>query len=352
MKSIVFCDDIAASLTDYLSQSKYDKIYVLVDTYTREKCLPRIFYIPALEEANLLTIDAGDRHKDIRQVMHVWDVLSQTGASRASLLINLGGGMVTDLGGFAAATFKRGIHTVNIPTSLMASVDAAVGGKTGINFCGLKNEIGAFYMPECVLIDCGFLHTLDKDNMLSGYAEMIKHGLISSVENWKNVMTFDAIAPQLDVKALNGLVEKSVAIKTQIVAEDPHERGIRKALNFGHTVGHAFESLSFEKQHPILHGHSVAAGMISELFISYKQCGFPIDAMNQTIRFIKENYPPFVFDCNDYEKLYECMTHDKKNDSRIIRFTLLADIGKVRINQETDKKLIFEAFDFYRDMIF
>jgi 3-dehydroquinate synthase len=349
MNEVIFCRDIAVELAAYLSRNRYDKIYVLTDTNTRATCLPRIGRLPALAGATHLTVEAGDLHKDIRQVTDVWNVLSQTGASRASLLVNLGGGMVTDLGGFAAASFKRGIHTVNIPTTLMASVDAAVGGKTGINFNGLKNEIGAFYMPDCVLIDCGFLHTLDRDNLLSGYAEMIKHGLIRSTGLWADVLNFDPTAERLDAERLGRLVEQSVAVKTHIVAQDPHEKGIRKALNFGHTVGHACESLSFGRRRPLLHGHAVAAGLISELFLSHTCCGFPADAMRQTIQFIKTTYPPFIFDCRDYDTLYECMTHDKKNEHGTIRFTLLSDIGKVRINQEMEKERVFEAFDFYRE---
>jgi 3-dehydroquinate synthase len=352
MNEVIFCKDIAAELASYLSRSEYDKIYVLTDTNTRETCLPRIGRVPALAGATHITIDAGDLNKDIRQVTAVWNVLSQTGASRASLLVNLGGGMVTDLGGFAGASFKRGVHTVNIPTTLMASVDAATGGKTGVNFNGLKNEIGAFYMPDCVMIDCGFLLTLDRDNLLSGYAEMIKHGLIHSRELWTDVLNFELTTGNLDAETLSRLVEQSVAVKTQIVAADPHEKGIRKALNFGHTAGHAYESLSFAVQRPLMHGHAVAAGLISEMFLSHKCCGFPVDVMRQTIHFIKANYPPFIFSCKDYETLYEYMTHDKKNEHGTIRFTLLAGIGEVLINREAKKKQILESFDFYRDTAF
>ncbi|MDR1407440.1 MAG: 3-dehydroquinate synthase [Tannerella sp.] len=353
MSEVIFCSDhIAAELTSYLSRRVYDKIYVLTDTHTRETCLPLLDGVPALDGATHAVIEAGDMHKDIAQVIDVWRVLSRTGASRASLLINLGGGMVTDLGGFAASSFKRGIHTLNIPTTLMAAVDAAAGGKTGINFNGLKNEVGAFYMPDCVMIDCGFLRTLDRDNLLSGYAEMIKHGLISSVGLWADALNSEWTAGRPGVETLGRLVQESVAVKLRIVAEDPHERGLRKALNFGHTVGHAFESLSFAKRRPLLHGHAVAAGLVGELFLSHRCCGFPSAAMRQTIRFIKAGYPPFVFDCHDYDALYECMTHDKKNENGVIRFTLLSDIGEVRIDQEADRKLVMEAFDFYRDVIF
>ena len=279
---------------------------------------------------------------------YIWTRLSNEGASRNSLLINLGGGMITDMGGFAGATFKRGIRTINIPTTLMASVDAAVGGKTGINFNGLKNEIGSFYPPLCVFVDCEFLRTLDRDNLLSGYAEMIKHGLISSMDTYASVMLFD-LDQKIDYAFLNRMVAQSVAVKEQIVTEDPKEKGIRKALNFGHTVGHAYESLSFKKNTPLLHGHAVAAGIISELYLSHKICDFPMDKLSQVVYYIKEYYPAFVFDCKDYETLYELMTHDKKNEGGVINFTLLANIGDVRINQDVSKEKILESLDFYRE---
>ncbi|MDR1330910.1 MAG: 3-dehydroquinate synthase [Tannerella sp.] len=349
---VVFSSDIAAELASYLSRNSYDRIYVLTDTHTHGMCLPLLDRVSALTGATHIVIEAGDAHKSIEQVMRIWQTLSQTGASRASLLINLGGGMVSDLGGFAAASFKRGIHTLNIPTTLMAAVDAAVGGKTGINFNGLKNEVGAFHMPDCVMIDCRFLHTLDRDNLLSGYAEMLKHGLISSARLWADTLNYDPAAKNPDPQALAHLVKESVAVKSRIVAEDPYEKGLRKALNLGHTAGHAFESLSFAQQRPLLHGHAVAAGLVAELYLSHKCCGFPSQAMRQTIYFIKTHYPPFVFDCHDYDTLCERMTHDKKNENGLIRFTLLSDIGQVRINQEAGRKQILESFDFYREAIF
>lgn len=213
----------------------YDRLFILTDTNTQEKCFPLVKDIPALQDAPIITVKAGDTHKDIEQVAYIWSRLSNEGASRNSLLVNLGGGMITDMGGFAGATFKRGLRTVNIPTTLMASVDAAVGGKTGVNFNGLKNEVGSFYPPECVFIDCEFLRTLDRDNLLSGYAEMIKHALISSMDIYASVMLFDLDA-RIDYAFLNRMVAQSVAVKERIVEEDPKEHGIRKALNFGHTI--------------------------------------------------------------------------------------------------------------------
>jgi 3-dehydroquinate synthase len=349
MTQVVISKDINKELAQFLSENQYDKLFVLADTHTYRLCFPVIQSLPAIEQATPIVIEAGDTHKNLEQLAVVWAALSNNGASRNSLLINLGGGMITDLGGFAGATFKRGLHTLNIPTTLMASVDAAVGGKTGINFNGLKNEIGSFYFPDCVLIDCVFLQTLDRDNVLSGYAEMIKHGLIDSEKVLNKLLAFDLETKALNTCVLNELVKESVAIKEHIVTEDPKEKGIRKALNLGHTIGHAFESLSFAKRHPILHGHAVAAGLVAELYLSYKRCGFPLATLRRTVNFIKTHYPPFLYDCDDYDALYELMTHDKKNEGGVINFTLLAQLGDIRINQSIDKESIFESLDFYRE---
>lgn len=347
-QKVVICKNLKAELHDFLAALKYDKLFILTDTNTQQLCYPLLSEMEELRDAPVLTVGAGDTHKNVEQLSYIWSRLSNEGASRNSLLINLGGGMITDMGGFAGATFKRGIQTINIPTTLMASVDAAVGGKTGINFNGLKNEIGSFYPPLCVFIDCKFLHTLDRDNLLSGYAEMIKHGLISSVENYTSVILFD-LDQKMDYTFLNQLVASSVAVKEQIVAEDPNEHGIRKALNFGHTIGHAVESLSFKRNTPLLHGHAVAIGMISELYLSHKICGFPMNNLSQVVCYIKEYYPAFAFDCKDYDTLYELMTHDKKNEGGIINFTLLSKVGEVQINKAVSRELILESLDFYRE---
>ena len=345
----IITKDIASELELYLSSHKYDKTFVLTDINTREKCFPFLSTVKAVNEAKHITIKADDTNKNIEQVLAIWEILSNSGASRNSLLINLGGGMITDLGGFACATFKRGIHNLNIPTTLMASVDAAVGGKTGVNFNGLKNEIGSFYHPDCVMIDCMFLKTLDLNNRLSGYAEMIKHGLISNEQVLNDVLAFDIIDNNVDTVNLNALVKISVTIKKYIVEEDPKELGIRKALNFGHTIGHAFESLSFIKERPMLHGHAVAAGIICEMYLSHKCCKMPVELLRSVTNFIKECYPPFIYSCDDYDKLYELMTHDKKNEDGQIMFTLLGGIGDIRINQIADKHLVLESLDFYRE---
>lgn len=346
-RKVIICKDLKAELNAFLKTLKFDKVFILTDDNTLKNCYPMLQSIQELSQAPVFTVRAGDIHKNIDEVVTLWTALSEGGASRNSLLLNLGGGMITDMGGFVGATFKRGIQTINIPTTLMASVDAAVGGKTGINFAGLKNEIGSFYPPLAVFIYNEFLRTLDQDNILSGYAEMIKHALISSKEVYSAVLAFDPIQP--DPEELDKLVEQSVAIKEEIVEADPKERGIRKALNLGHTIGHAYESLSFRKQTPLLHGHAVAAGLVSELFLSHKICGFPMQMLSQVVYYLKEYYPPFHHNCDDYDELIELMSHDKKNEGGVINFTLLSNIGQVHINQSVDKQLLLSALDFYRE---
>ena len=225
-------------------------------------------------------------------------------------------------------------------------VDASVGGKTGINFRGLKNEIGVFSNASTVILDTTFLKTLDSENICSGYAEMLKHGLISNEKMWAELMNFDLAQPNL--QQLRTMVADSVAVKQRIVTEDPLEQGIRKALNLGHTVGHAFESFAL-KHSPILHGYAVAYGLISELYLSTVKTGFPSDKMHQTVSFIKEHYGKMAITCDDYPTLLELMTHDKKNVAGTINFTLLGGIGDIRINQTATKEDIYEALDFYRE---
>ncbi len=346
-QAVVICDSLKDSLSRVLATVSYDKLFVLADEHTHKFCLPVLQEMMSGRNAYVITIGAGDVHKEIDTLVKVWAELSNHAATRHSLLINLGGGMVTDLGGFAASTFKRGIQYVNIPTTLLAMVDASVGGKTGINFNGLKNEIGAFAPALSVLIETGFLRTLDRDNFFSGYAEMLKHGLISTTGHWAELLSFDT--ENIDYNSLKTLVGKSVQVKENIVAEDPYERSIRKALNLGHTVGHAFESLALEQNRPVLHGYAVAWGIVCELYFSHLKLGFPKDKLRQTVTFIKENYGTFVFDCQVYDRLFELMTHDKKNTAGIVNFTLLKEVGEVVIDQTATKDEVFDMLDFYRE---
>ena len=344
---IILSQDLEKELTEIVAQCSPDRIFVLADTTTERLCAPRLRDIEAISDAPHIIIGATDTYKNLDTLSQVWTALGEGGASRHSLLINLGGGMVTDLGGFAASTFKRGITYVNIPTTLLSMVDASVGGKTGINFNGLKNEIGVFNSAHTVILDTEFLRTLDHENVCSGYAEMLKHGLISNQKNWSELINFDL--DEVDYKHLQDMVATSVAIKERVVTEDPLEKGIRKALNLGHTVGHAFESLALRTNRPVLHGYAVAWGLICELYLSAVKTGFPHDVLYQAVRFIRENYGRFDIDCKQYPEIIELMTHDKKNTAGIINFTLLGDIGDIRINQTADRKEIEEALDFFRE---
>lgn len=346
-QEVIPCENLASSLTYAIGQCPYDKLFILTDEHTHRLCMPLLDEIPSLKEAEEITIGAEDVHKTLETLASVWQALSSRGASRHSLMINLGGGMVTDLGGFAASTFKRGIAYINVPTTLLAMVDAAVGGKTGINFNGLKNEIGVFSPASCVLLHTEFLRTLDAANFFSGYAEMLKHGLISTSDHLDELLAFDTDQPDYDL--LRSLVRRSVEVKEDIVRQDPHEHGIRKALNLGHTAGHAFESLALAENRPVLHGYAVAWGLVCELYLSYLKTGFPKERMQQVIRFVKEHYGAFAFTCKEYETLYSLMKHDKKNTAGIINFTLLQEVGNISLNQTADKETIFEMFDFYRE---
>lgn len=342
---IIAATDLAGALKDLLGAMAHDRLFILADEQTARLCYPLV--AEAVGEVHLVTIPAGDDNKHVDSLCHVWSELSSHGATRHSLLINVGGGMVTDLGGFAAATFKRGISCINVPTTLLAMVDAAVGGKTGINLHSLKNEVGAFYPAEAVVVSSQFLHTLDAPNLVSGFAEMLKHGLISTEEHWAQLMRYDLNQP--DLAALQPLIMESIHTKEHIVEQDPTEKHIRKALNLGHTLGHAFETLAMRRGTPCLHGYAVAWGLIGELYLSHMHEGLPSDKLRQTVTFIKEVYGTFAFTCKDYEELFALMLHDKKNRGAEIHFTLLGGIGDIRIDRIATKEEIFEMLDFVRE---
>ena len=346
-QKVIVSGNLERDLVNAIAECEHDKIFILTDQTTHDMCLPKLQNFLCLKGAQSIVIKAGDTNKTLDSLAEVWTALSQGGATRHSLMINLGGGMVTDLGGFAASTFKRGIDFINIPTTLLAIVDASVGGKTGINFGGLKNEIGVFSDSKFVIINTQFLDTLDHDNICSGYAEMLKHGLISDNKHWAELVGFNLAQP--DLAQLQRMVAESIKVKERIVTEDPHEHGIRKALNLGHTVGHALESFAMKHGRPVLHGYAVAYGMVCELYLSARKTDFPTDKMHQTVRFILDHYGRLPYTCDDYPELLELMRHDKKNTSGIINFTLLGGIGDIRINQTATKEEIEETLDFLRE---
>lgn len=348
MQRVIISKNLEAELKAAINDCEHDRIFILCDEVTHRLCLPVVSDFECIKGAKIITVPAGDVNKGLESVGHIWEELQQGGATRHSLMINLGGGMVTDMGGFAASCFKRGINFINIPTTLLAMVDASVGGKTGVNFGGLKNEIGVFNDSRYVILSTLFLRTLDSENIRSGYAEMLKHGLITKeLSMWAELVEFDLSEP--DLEQLSRMLAESVAVKEHIVEEDPHEHGIRKALNVGHTAGHALESWAMRHDCAVLHGYAVAWGMVVELYLSATKCGFPTDKMRQTVRFIRENYGMLGITCKDYPELLELMTHDKKNTAGIINFTLLDDLGGILINQTATQDEIMEALDFFRE---
>ena len=346
--TVVVTEQLESALNSLIATFPTDKLFLVMDQNSERFCLPLLCDILCIEKFKKVVIPAGEDHKSLSSVEKIWLFLSQNGADRKSLVVNLGGGMVTDLGSFAASTFKRGVEFVNIPTTLLSQVDASVGGKTGFNFNGLKNEIGVINQPLQVFIDTRFLVTMDHANFISGFAEMIKHGLIHSQDHLAELQKFDLKYP--DYTVLQGMIARSVMIKEYFVHKDPNEKNIRKALNFGHTVGHAFESLSLKHQSFLLHGHAVAFGMLVELYLSHQKCGFADGVMHDLSSWILSVYGNFHIEKDEYETLYELMGHDKKNEGKRINFTLLTSVGEVEINQNCSKEQVYEALDYFREL--
>ncbi|MFC2097187.1 3-dehydroquinate synthase family protein, partial [Bacteroidota bacterium] len=289
----------------------------------------------------------GENNKSLETVNIIWNYLGKSGIDRKSIIINLGGGMLCDLGAFAASTIKRGIDFINIPTTLLAMVDAAIGGKAGFNFNGLKNEIGLIKQPNDVIIDVRFLKTLDSENILSGYGEMLKYALTYDKELWKKLLSFNL--QNINYESLSELILNSVNIKKFFVESDPFEKNIRKALNFGHTFGHAFESFSINSSSPVIHGKAIAYGMICETFLSYKRAGLDEKSLNDITRFIIDTFGNFYISSDKYEVYINLMKYDKKNENDKINCTLIPEIGKFTIDNFFKEDEIAEALDFMRN---
>lgn len=311
--------------------------------------------MPALSTMPRSVIQAGDDHKNISTLTGIWRDLSDGGATRHSTLFCIGGGMTTDIGGFAAATFKRGISCVNVPTSLLGMVDAASGGKTGINLDNLKNEVGAFAMPKDVVVIPSTLNTLPDDELLSGYGEMLKTALIADAEMYEALLDIDRYIS--DRSLLRRWIMRCIEIKTAITTRDPKETGERKVLNFGHTAGHAFESLSLIRKKPVPHGVAIAHGLLWELILSATACAdkrehlLPSAALYPYAEMLRNHYPALGMTCGDFEQLLTLMRHDKKNaSSDSINFTLLDSIGSPCLNMYPSEDEIRNAYDIYTDM--
>jgi 3-dehydroquinate synthase len=335
------------ALNIHLKENKYTNLFIIVDSNTNEFCLPKL--LPILETdltIEIIEFENGEINKNIDTCVQIWSVLTELGADRKSLVLNLGGGVVTDLGGFVASTFKRGIDFINIPTTLLSMVDASVGGKNGVDLGNLKNQIGVFNLPIMVIIDTDYLETVPKNEMRSGLAEMLKHGLIFDKNYWEQFLNLNTI----DFADFDSLIHRSVVIKNEIVTMDPTEKNIRKSLNFGHTLGHAIESYFLENEHKttLLHGEAIAMGMILESYIAFDKKLLTFDEYCQIKTTIKAIYDDVVIEHSDLDPILDLLVHDKKNEFGTIQFALIDGIGKIKINELVENEIILSAFNDYK----
>lgn len=345
---IIIGEEIFTEIKNYLHKNNYSKIFVLVDENTRRFCLPiLILHMNNISHFNFIQIPSGEENKNIQTCCYAWEKLSELGADRKSLLINFGGGVLGDMGGFIASTFMRGIDYINIPTTLLSMVDASIGGKIGIDFNKVKNQIGLFVNPKAVYIMSGFLNTLPERQIYSGFAEIIKHALIKDYKYWKEIQMTNILSE----KALEILIEKSITIKKNVVNKDPLEKGPRKILNFGHTIGHAIETYSLlNDKTPLLHGEAVAIGIICESFLSNRTTGLPMEEFKEISDFIFLKFKKYDLQPESFNELINLMKHDKKNEKEKINFTLLKKIGSGVINQTCSENDIYGSFRYYQQL--
>jgi 3-dehydroquinate synthase len=348
--SIFIGNSVIDTVRAYLIQYEFKeiKIFILVDENTRKYCLPRLMSnIQLPQEVHILEIASGEEFKNLDTARKLWSELTFHGANRNSILINLGGGVISDLGGFVAGGFMRGIRYLNIPTTLLAMVDASIGGKVGIDFDGLKNQIGLFINPQVVFIIPEFLDTLPESHKRNGFAEIIKHSLIYEKNYWDEI----SLKSFKDIDNWKEIIDWSIEIKNYFVTEDPTEKGFRKVLNFGHTIGHAVESYSFQFEGEALsHGEAVAIGIICESYISHKQAGLSENELNEIVSYVSANFEHYQFRRGYFIQLLELMLHDKKNISTNINFTLLSAIGNSIINEVVDVALVKESLLYYQNL--
>lgn len=350
-ETIILADDTDATLRQYLKEENLTPCMVLTDTHVVEACMPRL---STLSGARAIVIGAGEAHKTVATLTEVWRALHEAQATRSSLLVNVGGGMVTDLGGMAAATFKRGLPCLNVATTLLGAVDASIGGKTAVNFCGVKNEIGVFSEPKATIIGLDMLSTLPYHEVLSGYGEMLKTAYIADGEMLVRLLRADALEMAAPGLSLRDDISRCIEIKSEVVSQDPTERGWRKVLNFGHTAGHAFESLSHKKRgaEPLAHGVAVAYGILVALVLSRMKCGMVSAEISRFAQWLRTYCPALSVDCSDYDTLLALMHSDKKNlNSSEIRFTLLKQIAVPAIDVVVTDDEVRSALDIARDYL-
>jgi 3-dehydroquinate synthase len=345
--SIYFNQEAYFFLNEFINQQKYSKLFVLTDSNSYTNCLPHFLAQLATEiEIEVIEIEPGEAHKTIDTCVQLWHSLTELGGDRKSLLLNLGGGVISDLGGFVASTFKRGIDFINIPTTLLAMVDASIGGKNGVDLGSLKNQVGVINVPKAVLVDPIYLETLAANEMRSGLAEMLKHGLIFDQKYWEKLQHLS----QLTTEDLEQLIYESIVIKNAIVLQDPTENGIRKALNFGHTLGHAIESYFLEDKtkKTLLHGEAIAIGMILESYLSLQKRFIKPEEYLQIKATLQSLYPIVRFTENDIKNVMELLIHDKKNEHGTVQYALLNGIGGTKINQLIEDEWIIRSFVDYQ----
>lgn len=343
----VYFTDTLTQLVNLIEKGNYSRCFVLTDEHTSAHCLPLLqTYLSAADNYDLIEVSAGEESKTIEFCEGIWNTLIDFGADRHALMINLGGGVIGDMGGFAASVYKRGIDFVQVPTTLLSQVDASVGGKTGIDFNNLKNILGTFTSPKAVFIEPAFLETLPSRQILSGYAEMLKHGLIQDAAYWNLLKVQDvSVAPAAE------LVYQSVAIKNKVVVADPLEKGFRKCLNFGHTVGHAVEtySLQNDKDH-LTHGEAIAIGMICEAWLSHKKAGLSAGELEEICTVLTGLYPKYDLDDSCHTLLHTLMKTDKKNQNGLINCTLLNQIGQCSIDHICTEEELCESLSYYNNL--
>jgi 3-dehydroquinate synthase len=325
---------------------KQARLFVLVDEHTLRHCLPVLnSHCKLFANVSVIEVESGESSKNLEVCTRLWKALGELGADRNSVLINLGGGVITDMGGFVASTFKRGIPFIHIPTTLLSQVDASVGGKVGVDLGQLKNEVGVFNSPQAVFIYPDFLKTLSRREMMSGFAEVIKHALIADKEYWNYISTSNIA----DDAVWEQLILRSVQLKNQVVLADPFEKDLRKSLNFGHTVGHALEGYFLENPgKSLLHGEAIAVGMIAEAYISFAKNKLDEESLETITRFILGHFGHIEIDPMADHRLLELMKHDKKNSNGELNFTLLTGIGSCEVNKTAGMDLIRKALNYYR----
>ncbi len=323
---------------------QYSKVFVITDDNVEKHCLP-VFKkkLPDLKIFATITIISGEENKSIHQLIYIWNELTRLNVGRDDLIINLGGGVLTDIGGMAAATFKRGVDFMNFPTTLLGMVDAAIGGKTGIDFAQFKNQVGLFINPCCVIADPVFLKTLEKPHWQSGFAEVVKYGLIMDRDLWQNLN--EKKYQQIDNWSL--IITKAARDKIDIVRFDAYEKGMRKNLNFGHTIGHAIESFYLKSGNPVTHGTAVAAGIICEAWISSKKFSIECTNLKSIVKMIDNNFSRFSFTKDDIPRIMKLMKQDKKIRENKQKLSLIRKIGKAVHDIEIDDNLITDSLIFY-----